>query len=89
VASLARVLGSLALMGRTIDPEIEALCQMAASTARSRGHDIDGWDWSPGAEGVAATATCSRCGRTANVRAEGALKGAAGRALSEACDRRD
>jgi hypothetical protein len=75
-------------MGRTVDPEIEALCQLASRTARSRGHDIDGWDWSPGTEGVAATATCRRCGRTAHVRAEGALKGAAGRALVESCEPR-
>jgi hypothetical protein len=79
--------GSLRQMGGTVDPEIEALCQMASRTASSRGHEIDGWDRSSGAEGVTATATCRRCGRTAHVRAEGTLKGAAGRALAEPCDK--
>jgi hypothetical protein len=74
-------------MGRTADPEIEALCQMASHTARSRGHDIDGWKWLDEPDGVAATATCRRCGRVVHVRAEGALKGAAGGALAEDCAR--
>jgi hypothetical protein len=72
-------------MSRKVDPEIEAVCRMASSAARSRGHDIDGWDLSSGTEGITATATCRHCGRTAHVRAEGALKGAAGRALAESC----
>jgi hypothetical protein len=72
-------------MGRIVDPEVEALCQMASRTARSRGHAIDGWEFVPAAEPTAATATCSRCGRAVHVRTEGALKGAAGRALTEAC----
>jgi hypothetical protein len=72
-------------MGGMVDPEVEALCQMASGAARSRGHEIDGWDWVEGAETIAATATCRRCGRTAHIRTEGPLKGAAGRALTEAC----
>jgi hypothetical protein len=36
-------------------------------------------------EGVGATARCRRCGRVVHVRAEGALRGAAGRALAEDC----
>jgi hypothetical protein len=72
-------------MGRIVDPEVEALCQMASRTAHSRGHDIDGWELVPGAEPTAATATCRRCGRAVHVRTEGALKGAAGRALTEGC----
>jgi hypothetical protein len=74
-------------MGRTGDPEIAALCEMASSAARSRGHDMDGWEWMNEAEGVAATATCRRCGRTVHIRAGGGLKGAAGRALTEDCGR--
>jgi hypothetical protein len=72
-------------MDRTADPEIEALCQMASHTARSRGHDIDRWELSSGNRAVAATASCRRCGRAVHIRAEGALKGAAGRALTEGC----
>jgi hypothetical protein len=74
-------------MGRTGDPEIEALCQLASHTAGSRGHDMDGWEWLHEEEGVAATATCRRCGRTVHIRAAGGLKGAAGRALVEDCGR--
>jgi hypothetical protein len=70
-------------MGETA--EIEALCQMASRTAHSRGHDIDGWQRADGTNGVARTATCRRCGRAVHVRAEGTLKGAAGRALTEDC----
>ena len=76
-------------MGGIVDPEIEALCRMASDTARSRGHDIDGWEWVPGARTGAATATCRRCGRAVHVRAEGALKGVAGRALTESCGQRE
>ena len=70
-------------MGGMADPEIEALCQMASRAARSRGHDIDGWDWSP--QGVSGTSTCRRCGRSVHIRAEAGLKGAAGLALVEDC----
>jgi hypothetical protein len=72
-------------MGGIVDPEIEALCRMASDTARSRGHDIDGWERVPDAGTSGAIATCRRCGRAVHVRAEGALKGAAGRALTESC----
>jgi len=72
-------------MGGTLDSQLEALCRMASDAARSQGHDIDGWERAPGSEGVAATATCRRCGRAVHVRTDGALKGAAGRALTEGC----
>jgi hypothetical protein len=62
---------------------------MASGAARSRGHDIDGWEWVEDADTVAATATCRRCGRTAYIRTEGPLKGVAGRALTEACGQRE
>lgn len=73
-------------MAPTSEPEIKALCEMAARNARSRGHDIDGWERSAAGNGVAATATCRRCGRAVHVRLEGSLKGAAGRALAEECE---
>jgi hypothetical protein len=76
-------------MGRIVDPEVEALCRMATETARSRGHDIDGWKPDRDSATTAATATCRRCGRAVHVRAEGALKGAAGTALTEPCGPRE
>ena len=76
-------------MEGTLDPELEALCRIATDGARSQGHDIDGWEFALGVETLGATATCRRCGRAVHVRAEGALKGAAGRALTEACGPRE
>jgi hypothetical protein len=49
-------------VNRTTPSRAEA----AASSSR--------WELASGARGVAATATCRRCGRVVHIRADGALK---------------
>jgi hypothetical protein len=61
------------------------LCELASSRAENRGHDLDDWVAPPGDDTIARSAACRRCGRVVYVRAEDAMQGMAGAALTEAC----
>lgn len=68
------------------DGDRDELCVAASERAHARGHELGGWSEPPEEEGIARAAACVRCGRVAYVRSEGGLVGAAGAALTEACD---
>jgi hypothetical protein len=62
------------------------VCAQAETRAAAAGHVLTPWRAPVGEEAIARAADCGRCGRTIYVRAEGDLKGLAGRALTEPCD---
>jgi hypothetical protein len=73
------------MMGVVRVDQLDALCQTAMDAALARGHDLGEWEAAPGEEPIARRSSCRRCGRTAYVRAESGLAGAAGTALTERC----
>jgi hypothetical protein len=64
---------------------LDDLCQSAEDAALAGGHELGEWEAAEGEESLARSAVCRRCGRVAYVRAEPAMAGAAGPALTEAC----